>query len=203
MNAVVDLTNVVLETERLRLRGWEETDLEDFYEYAKVDGVGQMAGWEAHKSRQESKMILEMFIREKKTFALELKENHKVIGSLGLENMGVLLSGKYEKWTGREVGYVLSKEYWGKGLMPEAVKRVIEFCFEEENYDYLICGHWVENIRSQRVIEKSGFRFIKEAMRKTLNGEERLSKYYVLENPKKRQNNYPKQTLSIHRKFSI
>ena len=63
MNAVVDLTNVVLETERLILRAWKETDLEDFYEYAKVDGVGQMAGWESHKSLQESKTILEMFIR--------------------------------------------------------------------------------------------------------------------------------------------
>lgn len=185
MNAVVDLTNVVLETERLILRAWKETDLEDFYEYAKVDGVGQMAGWESHKSLQESKTILEMFIREKKTFALEIKENHKVIGSLGLENMSLLLSEKYENWIGREVGYVLSKKYWGKGLMPEGVKRVIEFCFEDENYDYLICSHWIRNLQSQRVIEKSGFQFIKEAMRKTLHGEERLSKYYVLENPKR------------------
>lgn len=45
MNTYVDLTNVVLETDRLIIRAWKETDLEDFYEYAKVDGVGQMAGW--------------------------------------------------------------------------------------------------------------------------------------------------------------
>lgn len=44
MNAKVDLTNVVIETERLVLRAWKETDLEDLYEYAKTDGVGQMAG---------------------------------------------------------------------------------------------------------------------------------------------------------------
>lgn len=174
---------MVLETERLILRPWEESDLEDFYEYAKVDGVGQMAGWEPHKSIQESKKILDMFIREKKTFALELKENHKVIGSLGLENLSLLLDEKYEKLAGREIGYVLSKDYWGQGLMPEAVKRVIRFCFEDLNYDYLICCHWIENSQSQRVIEKSGFQFIKETMRKTLSGEERLSKYYVLENP--------------------
>lgn len=62
-----------------------------------------------------------------------------------------------------------------------------EFGFEDENYDYLICSHWIRNLQSQRVIEKSGFQFIKEAMRKTLNGEERLVKYYVSEKPKKRQ----------------
>ena len=45
MNANVDLTGVVLETDRLIIREWSEMDLEDFFEYAKVDGVGQMAGW--------------------------------------------------------------------------------------------------------------------------------------------------------------
>ena len=45
MNAVIDLKNVCLETERLIRREWQETDLADFFEYASVDGVGQMAGW--------------------------------------------------------------------------------------------------------------------------------------------------------------
>ena len=73
MNANVDLTNIVLETDRLILRAWKETDLTDFYEYAKVDGVGQMAGWSPHTSIQESKIILDMFMKEKNVFALELK----------------------------------------------------------------------------------------------------------------------------------
>ena len=137
MNANVDLTDVVLETDRLIIREWSEMNLEDLFEYAKVDGVGQMAGWNPHTSIQESKNILEMFIQGKMTFALELKENHKVIGSLGLETLSLLLRDEYENLVGRELGYVLSKEYWGKGLMPEAVNRVIKFCFEQENYDYL------------------------------------------------------------------
>ena len=82
MDAKVDLTGVVLETDRLIIREWNEMDLEDLFEYAKVDGVGQMAGWNPHTSIQESKTILEMFINEKMTFALELKENHKVISVL-------------------------------------------------------------------------------------------------------------------------
>lgn len=183
MNANVDLTGVFLETDRLIIREWKETDLEDFYEYAKVDGVGQMAGWDPHTSITESKTILDMFIKEKKTFALELKDNHKVIGSLGLEELSLTLSEKYENLTGREIGYVLSKDYWGKGLMPEAVSRVIKFCFETENYDYLMCSHSVINDRSRRVIEKSGFRFVKETTRITRNGQEHISLYYVLDNP--------------------
>ena len=187
MNANVDLTGVVLETERLIIREWNEIDLEDFFEYAKVDGVGQMAGWSPHTSIQESKIILEMFIKEKKTFALELKENHKVIGSLGLETLSFLLSDEYENLVGREIGYVLSKDYWGKGLMPEAVNSVIKFCFEKENYDYLMCSHSVINSQSKRVIEKSGFRFVKENTRIARNGDEHISLYYVLDNPLKKK----------------
>ncbi|MSS62715.1 GNAT family N-acetyltransferase [Velocimicrobium porci] len=185
MNANVDLTNVVLETDRLIIREWKEIDLEDFYEYAKVDGVGQMAGWKPHTSIQESKTILEMFIKEKHTFALEQKDNHKVIGSLGLEEISFSLNEEYDNFVGREIGYVLSKDYWGRGLMPEAVNRVIKFCFENEKYDYLMCSHSVVNNQSKRVIEKSGFRFVKENMRVTRNGDENIFLYYVLDNPTK------------------
>ena len=55
MNAEIDVSQVVLKTERLTLRPWKESDLDDFYEYARVDGVGQMAGWLPHKDREESR----------------------------------------------------------------------------------------------------------------------------------------------------
>ncbi len=91
--------------------------------------------------------------------ALVLKENGKVIGSLGIladrlrhEGMG----------KGREIGYVLSHAYWGRGLMPEAVKRIIRFVFEEEKLDYLAVSHFTFNARSKRVIEKCGFRYEKK-----------------------------------------
>jgi RimJ/RimL family protein N-acetyltransferase len=66
--------------------------------------------------------------------------------------------------------------------MPEAVKRVIRYCFEEENYDYLMCSHSILNNQSQKVIEKCGFRFVKENSRITRNGTEHIALYYVLDN---------------------
>ena len=45
MNATIDISNVVLKTKRLILRPWVESDLNDFFEYASVDGVGQMASF--------------------------------------------------------------------------------------------------------------------------------------------------------------
>lgn len=54
MNANIDISNTFLETDRVLLRPWKQSDLQDFYEYAKVDGVGQMAGWTPHASIEES-----------------------------------------------------------------------------------------------------------------------------------------------------
>ena len=168
MNAPFDVTGIRIETDRLVLRPWQPEDLEDFYEYARVDGVGQMAGWLPHENREKSRQILENFIREKKTFALELKENHKVIGSLGIEKLDAEAAAEGE--FGREVGYVLSKDYWGRGLMPEAVRAVIAYCFDTLNYDFMTCGHFAWNNQSRRVIEKSGFTFWKEGKHETRYG---------------------------------
>ena len=184
MNAPVDVTNIRIETPRLILRSWRVTDLDDFYEYAKVDGVGQMAGWLPHKNLEESLRILSMFIDEKKTFALELKENGKVIGSIGLETRDADV-GIPENLQGREIGYVLNKDYWGRGLMPEAVKAVIEYCFTELGFDWLTCGHFIRNSQSRRVVEKCGFRYVKDVVHTTRFGTEEPTKLYVLYNPNK------------------
>ena len=76
MLAPVDITGVHLETERLILRPWTQDDLEDFYAYASIDGLGQMAGWTPHRCVEESEFILSHFIAGKKTLALELKETN-------------------------------------------------------------------------------------------------------------------------------
>ncbi len=159
MNAPIDISAVRIETERLILRPWKRSDLEDFYAYASVPGVGEMAGWRHHESKAESRKILEMFLSGKKTLALELKESGKVIGSLGLEETDpepVGVAGY-----GREIGYVLSKAYWGRELMPEAVSAVIDYCFHVLRYDFLTCGHFPGNDQSRRVIEKCGFQYLK------------------------------------------
>lgn len=181
MNAPVDVTKIRIETPRLILRSWQETDLQDFYEYASVPGVGEMAGWAHHESMEKSRQILELFIREKKTFALELKESGKVIGSLGLEEADRANPELKDK-QGREVGYVISKDHWGRGLMPEAVKAVIAYCFDSLHYDFLTCGHFHWNSQSRRVIEKCGFRFLKEIPFETRMGTQETERLYVLWN---------------------
>ena len=79
MNAEFKINGLVLQTERLTLRPFLKSDLQDFYEYAKVDGVGEMAGWKHHENIEKTREILDRFISEDKTFAIVYKENGKVI----------------------------------------------------------------------------------------------------------------------------
>lgn len=157
----IDISNTVIETDRLILRYWNDNDLSDFYEYAQVKGVGEMAGWHHHKSIEESKGILDMFISDKKIFAIQLKKSGKVIGSLGLQNSWTEKDEEYCDLKIKEIGYVLSKDYWGKGLMPEAVKALINYCFKELGLDAVTVGHFTSNEQSKRVIKKCGFKFVK------------------------------------------
>ena len=125
-------------------------------------------------------MILDMFIREKKTLAVEYKENGKVIGSIGLEAIDF---PEAPGLLGREVGYVLSRTYWGTGLMPEAVSAVLAYCFEILHFDWLTCSHYLWNDQSCRVIEKCGFRYVRDEVRETHYNTKEPSKLYIQYNP--------------------
>ena len=178
MNKPIDITGVVLMTDRLTLRPWRESDLNDFYEYASVDGVGQMAGWNPHRNLEESKTILSSFIRHKKTFALE--HQGKVIGSVGIEEYDEKNYPELNDRQGREIGYVLSKAYWGRGLMPEAVQAVVAYLFDTVGLDFIIVGHFDWNGQSRRVVEKSGFQYIKTTKFETRYETVETSVEYIL-----------------------
>ena len=184
MNTPIDITGIVLKTKRLTLRPWRESDLADLYEYARVDGVGQKAGWVPHRNMEESRAILERFMEGKKTFALE--HQGKVIGSLGVECYNEAHHPELDALRGREIGYVLAKDCWGQGLMPEAVQAVTAYLFETEKLDFLICGHFQRNTRSRRVIEKCGFRYIRTVPFQTEYGTQDQSLEYILYSPERR-----------------
>ena len=183
MNKRIDITGVILKTPRLTLRPWKETDLQDFYDYASVEGVGQMAGWMPHRNMEESRAVLQSFLQNKKTFALEYQG--KVIGSLGIEEYNEENYPELDKQKGREIGYVLAKDYWGQGLMPEAVRAVTEYLFSEIGLDFILVGHFDWNRQSRRVIEKCGFRYIKTARYETRYDTVEISVEYILYHPER------------------
>lgn len=186
MNASFKINGAIIETERLLLRSFRESDLKDFYEYASIEGVGEMAGWKHHQSIEKSKEILDTFIKEDIVFAICLKDSGRVIGSLGVEKYG--LENKlteFANYTGREIGYVLSKSYWGIGLMTEAVRGAIDYLFNSLNYDFLLCGYYDFNHQSKRVQEKVGFKPYRKLIMDTSMGTGEDGVLNLLLNPNK------------------
>lgn len=143
---------MILETERLILRPWKESDAEDLYKYASDPDVGHPAGWPRHTSVENSREIIKTVLCAPETYAVCLKESGEVIGSIGLHRND-LAEYDYEY----ELGYWIGKPYWGQGLIPEASKELLRYAFEDLSMRYIWCGHYDGNVKSRRVQEKLGF----------------------------------------------
>lgn len=146
-----------LETERLILRPWTESDAESLYEYAKDPAVGPIAGWPPHTSVENSREIIQDVLSADETYAVCLKEDNKAIGSIGL--MIGSASNLDLPDTEGEIGYWIGVPFWGQGLIPEAVIRMLCYGFEKLNLEKIWCGYFDSNSKSRRVQEKCGFTY--------------------------------------------
>lgn len=148
---------MIYKTSRLILRPWKESDAESLYEYAKNPFVGPIAGWPVHTSVENSRQIIKGVLSADETYALTLKSNDKAIGSAGL-----LIGDKSNlniKADSGEIGYWIGEPFWGQGFIPEAVRELMCYAFEELNISTLWCGYLDGNEKSKRVNEKCGFKY--------------------------------------------
>ena len=146
-----------LETERLILRRWEETDAGDLFRYASDPDVGPIAGWPAHQSIGESLEVIKNVLNGKEAYAICLKEDGKAIGAIELKLNG------HTDMTDRDdecdLGYWLGKPFWGRGIMPEAVREMLRHAFEDCGMQKVWCGYYEGNEKSRRVQEKCHFKY--------------------------------------------
>lgn len=144
---------MVLETARVILRPFRETDLADLYEYSCQPGVGEMAGWKPHASLAESRLVLAEYMGNSGIFAVEDKEHYKVIGHLAVHK-----DSEEGLDDTKELGCALNRAYQRRGIMTEVISNVVAYLFEHGvKHVYACC--FQENMASRRMIEKCGFTF--------------------------------------------
>ncbi|WP_026835695.1 GNAT family N-acetyltransferase [Eubacterium xylanophilum] len=144
-----------LETERLILRKFEVSDASDMYNnWAGDPLVSEFLTWPYHTDIEVTKKILAIW--EKKysdkfymNWAIVEKSTNNVIGSIGVVDFK-------ESVKSAEIGYALSRMYWGRGIMPEALKRVMDFLFDDVGFNRVAACHDTDNPKSGRVMEKVG-----------------------------------------------
>ena len=145
----------MLETKRLILRPWRDSDAQDLYTYASSPEVGPMAGWPVHRSVEDSLSIIRGVLSAPETYAVILKEAGHAVGSIGLmrgksSNIGLPDSEA-------ELGYWIGVPFWGQGLIPEAARELIRYGFADLGLEKIWCGYFDGNGKSRRVQEKCGF----------------------------------------------
>ena len=147
----------MLETNRLILRRFTESDAEDMYKYAKDPDVGPIAGWPAHQSVDESLDVIRNVFNGKEAYAVCLKEDGKAIGAIELKLNGH--TDMTERDDECELGYWLGKPFWGQGLVPEAAEEMLRHAFEDCGMSKVWVGYYDGNTKSKRVQEKCRFRY--------------------------------------------
>ncbi|MCL2396561.1 MAG: GNAT family N-acetyltransferase [Defluviitaleaceae bacterium] len=155
----IDLRNTQIKTDRLLMRPWMESDLVDFFAYASIPTVGEMAGWKAHATMEAALAFLRSDWFRRECLALFHLADKKVIGSFGLHKSWAAEDKRFRRLTSADIGYVLHPDYWGHGLAAEATTAMIDHAFAYMDMDLLTCAHFSINHQSQRVIEKCGFVF--------------------------------------------
>lgn len=166
---------MTIETERLILRPWRESDAGALYRYASDPEVGPAAGWAPHTSVEDSLEILRTILMNDHTWAITAAPSDEPLGSIGI------FRGSQEGENGEyEIGYWMARPFWGRGYMPEAVKALISLYFSF-GAPRIWCAHAESNDKSRRVIEKCGFTYRFSAQWTAPIGEVRTCLYYALE----------------------
>ena len=148
--------NFNLVTERLLFRRWNEKDAEDLFRYASDSDVGPIAGWPVHQNIQESREVIKNVFNGPEAYAVCLKKDGKAIGAIEL--MFKDRTNLTEQDDECELGYWLGKPFWGNGLIPEAVEKILQYAFENCGMNKVWCGYYEGNLKSKRVQEKCGFK---------------------------------------------
>lgn len=169
-----------MQTERILLRRWLETDAEALYKYASDPDVGPRAGWPPHKSIDESLEVIRTFFNNGTTWAIVLKETNEAIGAMGYftQSTSNIPIGKNDC----EVGYWVGKPHWNKGICTEALRMMLDYCINIKHFDNIWCDHFTGNPASGRVMEKCGFKDTGKLNRcsNLLGGDKDMVKIYKL-----------------------
>lgn len=143
-------------TPRLTLRPARMYDAQDMFEYSKDPQVALHVLWDAHRSIRDTRAVLRHMMRDYRmgppfSYVIELTDQRRVIGTIGLMNYS-------RQNRSAEVGYSLSRAYWNQGIMTEALRGMLKYCFAEFGLNRIEAQHETDNPASGAVMRHVGMR---------------------------------------------
>jgi RimJ/RimL family protein N-acetyltransferase len=150
--------NLILESKRLVLRPYQDSDLNSIHAYSCDTETTQFMQWGPNSLEQTkdffTRCIANQTVKPKIIYDFAVIDNasNQLIGSITLRLIkeGSLLG---------EIGYIYAKETWGKGYASEAARRVMQFGFQDLGLKKISATCDPENIGSTKVLQKAGMKF--------------------------------------------
>lgn len=149
----------IIETDRLILRPFTMADAPAMYRnWASDDEVTKFLTWPTHTGVEVSEAVLRDWTSHYPepdfyNWAIVLKDNGpEPIGSISVVHI-------QEAVDGCTMGYCMSRAHWDKGIMPEALRALVDFLFDQVGFHRIAAEHAVANPKSGRVMEKAGLRY--------------------------------------------
>ena len=140
-----------------KIRRWELSDARDLATALSNKKIQDNLrdGLPYPYTEQDGKEFISAMLaaNENDTFAFAITVNGKAIGSIG-----AFRQGNIHRQTA-ELGYYIAEEYWGKGIMTEAVKQLCDYVFSNTDIIRIYAEPFAYNIGSCRVLEKAGFQY--------------------------------------------
>lgn len=145
-----------LESDRILLRPIELSDAKDMFKYASNPEVLKYLWWEPHSSVEESEASIQNNFLSRiergipEAYAIVVKATQQMIGTIDVHTVHFGDVGV--------IGYVIHPDYWGQGIVSEALQMLISVCFNGCGFYRLEINHCADNVGSGKVIEKAGFK---------------------------------------------
>ena len=138
-----------IETERLILRKFKESDYQDVYEWGSDARISKLMNFDTHKSVCESRDVIRDVLIPDGSYAIILRENQECIGSIGF-----IYDIDHNK---AELGYALKHKYWKQGYMSETISSILDYLFNTKHLNRVEAYIYTQNKASKKVLENCGF----------------------------------------------
>ncbi|WP_215115268.1 GNAT family N-acetyltransferase [Exiguobacterium sp. s80] len=147
-----------LETDRLLLRPMRQEDVDDLFAYTQDEETARYVTWNANQTVEQAEQFLTYVLSnyeqgKQAPWAIEWKATGQMIGTIDFIHL--LLDENKQA----ELGYALSRQFWGKGIVTEVVERVLDFGFEALQLERIQARCMEPNVGSARVMEKVGMTY--------------------------------------------
>ena len=141
----------IIDTPRLRLRPWSDSDAPALFEFARHPCIGMLCGWKPFERIDDARQALSTVLAAPDSYAVTLTSTGEIVGSIALR-----IDADSPGATVADIGYWVGAPYWGNGYATEAGHAIIERA-RELGVETIILKYFDGNDASRRVSEKLGF----------------------------------------------